>query len=63
MAGDLAVMEGSEYITGKHVEAAIKRAIPVEEQIIKNTKVMRTHSKRILQVPNTYANPKDTMKT
>ncbi|MBC7090185.1 MAG: AAA family ATPase, partial [Methanobacteriaceae archaeon] len=38
MAGDLAVMEGSEYITGKHVEAAIKRAIPVEEQIIKKYK-------------------------
>lgn len=38
MAGDLAVMEGSEYITGKHVEAAIKKAIPVEEQIIKKYK-------------------------
>ncbi|MEM4524865.1 MAG: ATP-binding protein [Methanothermobacter sp.] len=38
MAGDLAVMEGSEYITSKHVEAAIKKAIPVEEQIIRKYK-------------------------
>ncbi len=34
LAGDLAVMEGAEYIEPKHVRAAIKRAKPVEEQIV-----------------------------
>jgi ATP-dependent Lon protease len=34
MAGDMAVMGGSEYIEAKHMEFAIKRAISIEDQII-----------------------------
>ncbi|WP_456483216.1 ATP-binding protein [Methanopyrus kandleri] len=34
LAGDLAVMEGAKYIEPKHVRAAIKKAKPVEDQII-----------------------------
>jgi ATP-dependent Lon protease len=34
MAGDMAVMGGSEYIESKHMEFAIKRAISIEDQII-----------------------------
>lgn len=32
-AGDLAVLDGSEFITKDHIKKAIKRAKPVEEQI------------------------------
>jgi ATP-dependent Lon protease len=34
MAGDMAVMGGSEYIEAIHMEFAIKRAISIEDQII-----------------------------
>ena len=34
-AGDLAVMNGDDIITAQHVKDALKRAMPVEEQIKK----------------------------
>lgn len=34
-AGDIAVMNGEEIITARHVTEALKRAMPVEEQITK----------------------------
>jgi len=38
MAGDLAVMDGSPYIETRHMEVAIRKAVSVEDQIIRRYK-------------------------
>ncbi|MEJ8542873.1 Lon protease family protein [Methanothermobacter wolfeii] len=38
MAGDLAVMDGSKYIESKHMEVAVRKAVSVEDQIIRRYK-------------------------
>ena len=40
MAGDMAVMEGSDLIRENHMSFAIKNAISVEDQIIKRYKTL-----------------------
>ncbi|MGC9517679.1 MAG: ATP-binding protein [Methanomicrobiales archaeon] len=35
MAGDFAVMEGSEFINAKHMSFAVKKSISIEDQILK----------------------------
>jgi ATP-dependent Lon protease len=36
MAGDMAVMDGSQFIDDKHMKFAIKKAISIEDQILEN---------------------------
>ncbi|MCK9150955.1 ATP-binding protein [Methanobacterium alcaliphilum] len=63
MAGDLAVMDNSEYITKSHVHLATKKAISIEDQILKRYHTFEnalqkdlSSSQRIMNPPKDYHN-------
>jgi predicted ATP-dependent protease len=50
MAGDMAVMDGSDLIGENHMSFAIKNAVSIEDQIIKDINHLKMLCTRIYQV-------------
>ncbi|MEN4007478.1 MAG: ATP-binding protein [Methanobacteriaceae archaeon] len=58
MAGDMAVMEGEEFIMEKHMNFAIKNAISIEDQIIKRYKSFENALQKDLSSSQSMSNGK-----
>ena len=55
MAGDMAVMDGSELIGDKHMSFAVKNAVSIEDQIIGSYKSFENAMKMIFPVRSVWA--------